>query len=305
MTLTFEGIEGRIDENAEIAPFTWFRVGGKADLIFRPKDAKDLGLFLSQLPSGVPVMPIGAGSNIIIRDGGMRGVVLRLGKGFGDMKRIDDHHVEIGAAVPDMNAAKFMAEQGLSGGAFLRGVPGTIGGALKMNAGAYGSEIKDIFVSAKAVTRSGKHIQLSYDDMEFRYRGTAPKDLFYTSAIFKLEQGDKETILKEMEEITQKRSETQPVKSRTGGSTFKNPEGHKAWQLVDAAGCRGMTMGGAQISELHCNFMINNDNATAYDIELLGETVRQKVYENSGILLEWEIKRLGDFSTEQVKEFKI
>lgn len=299
----FEGVEGRIEENADIAPFTWFRVGGKADLVFRPKDANDLSLFLSQLPEAMPIMAIGSGSNIIIRDGGVRGVVLRLGKGFGEMKRLDDHHVEIGAAVPDMNAAKFMAEHGLSGGAFLRGVPGTVGGALKMNAGAYGSEIKDIFVSAKAVTRDGKLIQLSYEDMEFRYRGTAPQDLFYSSAIFKLEKGDKETILKEMEEITEKRSTTQPVKSRTGGSTFKNPEGHKAWQLVDAAGCRGLQIGGAQISELHCNFMINKDDATAYDLEFLGETVREKVYKKSGVLLEWEIKRLGDFGTKQVMPF--
>ena len=305
MTLTFEDVEGRIEENADIAPFTWFRVGGKADIIFRPKDAHDLSLFLSQLPKNMPVMPIGSGSNIIIRDGGLRGAVLRFGKGFGEMKRVDEHHVEIGAAVPDMNAAKFMAEQGLAGGAFLRGVPGTVGGALKMNAGAYGSEIKDIFVSAKAVTRSGQHIQLSYDDMEFRYRGTAPQDLFYTSAIFKLEKGDKDTILKEMEEITEKRGSTQPVKSRTGGSTFKNPEGHKAWQLVDAAGCRGLKIGGAQISELHCNFMINSNNATAYDLEYLGETVREKVYNNSGVLLEWEIKRLGVFGTKQVVPFEI
>lgn len=301
----FEGVEGRIQENADIAPFTWFRVGGKADLIFRPKDAQDLSLFLSQLPKEYRVMPIGAGSNIIIRDGGLRGAVLRLGKGFGDMKRLDDHHVEIGAAVPDMNAAKFMAEEGLSGGAFLRGVPGTIGGALKMNAGAYGSEIKDIFVSAKAVTRTGEHITLSYDEMEFRYRGTAPQDIFYISAIFKLEKGDKDIILKEMQEITEKRGSTQPVKSRTGGSTFKNPEGYKAWQLIDAAGCRGLQIGGAQISDLHCNFMINKEDATAYDIELLGETVREKVYHNSGIFLEWEVKRLGDFAAKHITPFTV
>lgn len=290
----YANIQGTIEYDADIASLTWFRVGGRADILFRPADADDLSCFLKQTPADIPVFIMGLGSNIIIRDGGFRGIVIKLGRGFNQTELIDNYYVRIGAAVPDMNAAKFLADNHLDGGAFLRGIPGNIGGAVRMNAGAYNREIKDIFVSANAVTRSGEKITLNYDDMGFSYRHTTPTDLFYTDVIFKLYHGNKDDILKQMTDITDKRTNTQPIKSKTGGSTFKNPDGYKAWELIDAAGCRGLKIGDAQMSELHCNFMLNLGNATAFDLETLGETVRKRVFENSGIMLEWEIKRIGE-----------
>ncbi|MEM6603330.1 MAG: UDP-N-acetylmuramate dehydrogenase [Pseudomonadota bacterium] len=301
--MEFQDITGHIDFDADIAPYTWFRVGGKADILFRPSDPDDLSNFLTQLPSNMPVHILGMGSNIIIRDGGIRGAVIRLGRGFGKIERQGETEVRVGAAVPDINLAKFLAKEGLMGGAFLRGIPGSIGGAIFMNAGSYGTEIKDIFVSAEAVSRAGEKLHFSYDDMGFKYRYTVPRDLIYTHATLKFREGSTEEILQEMEAITSKRNDTQPVKSRTGGSSFKNPEGYKAWELIDQAGCRGLKIGGAEMSELHCNFMLNSDNASAYDIELLGETVRERVFAATGILLEWEIKRIGDFAAKIVKPF--
>lgn len=289
-------LRGTLDRNTPLAPFTWFKVGGCAEYLYRPIDDDDLCDFLNLIPTDMPVTIIGAASNILVRDGGIKGCVIRLGRGFGQMNRISDTDVIVGAAVPDMTVAKFLSDESLDGGAFLRGIPGTIGGALCMNAGAYGTELKDIFVESYGVTRLGEKITLSYDDMKFSYRHSGVKDIFFTGVKLRLRAGEKASIVAQMNAITSQRQETQPVKSQTGGSTFKNPEGFKAWELIDQAGLRGFRMGDAGISELHCNFMINHGNATAYDLELLGETVRQRVLETTGIKLEWEIKRIGDFS---------
>jgi UDP-N-acetylmuramate dehydrogenase len=294
-------LRGTLEENIPLAPFTWFKVGGKADVLYRPFDADDLAVFLKTLPHTIPVTIMGAASNLLVRDGGIRGVVIRLGRGFAQMERINDTDVFIGAGVPDMNVAKFLCEQSLEGGSFLRGIPGNIGGALAMNAGAYGTEMRDIFVECYGVTRAGEKITLSYDDMQFSYRHCGIKDIIFTGVRLRLKQGTQENILAQMNEITTKRTQTQPVKSQTGGSTFKNPVGHKAWELIHNAGCRGLTVGNAQISELHSNFMINIGNSTAYDIELLGETVRKIVLEKTGVKLEWEIKRIGDFADKIVE----
>ena len=292
-------VRGNLDYDTPLAPFTWFRVGGNADMVFRPADIQDLSHFLKNLPQEIPVTILGAGSNIIIRDGGIRGAVIRLGKGFSETVRLNETDVRFGACVPDMNAAKFLADHALEGGAFLRGVPGTIGGAVFMNAGSYGAELKDIFVSAEGVMRDGTIKTFTLEEMGFTYRHSAPENIIYTSVILRLRAGDKAKIHAEMEEITQKRSQTQPIKSRTGGSTFKNPVDAKAWELIDKAGCRGLTVGDAQMSELHCNFMLNLGQATAYDLESLGEMVREKVYHHSGHVLEWEIKRIGEFGDEK------
>lgn len=294
-------LRGNLTDNVVLAPFTWFKVGGNADYVYRPTDDDDLCDFLNLLPLDMPVTIIGAASNLLVRDGGIRGVVIRLGRGFGEMTRLNDTDVVVGAAVPDMNVAKFLSDESLDGGAFLRGIPGTIGGALCMNAGAYGVELKDIFVEAYGVTRTGKKVTLTYDDMLFSYRHCGIKDVFFTGVKLRLTAGDKHHIVAQMNDITSKRQETQPVKSQTGGSTFKNPEGFKAWELIDRAGLRGFKIGDAQISELHCNFMINNGNATAYDLELLGETVRKIVFEKTGVTLEWEIKRIGAFANKIVE----
>jgi UDP-N-acetylmuramate dehydrogenase len=295
-------LRGNIDTDISLAPFTWFKVGGNADYLYRPYDADDLSVFLSNVPLDIPVTIIGAASNLLVRDGGIRGAVIRLGRGFGQMQRINDTDVIIGAGVPDMNAAKFLCEESLDGGAFLRGIPGTIGGAIAMNAGAYGAELKDVFVEAYGVARTGQKVTLNYDDMGFSYRHCGIKNVIFTGVKLRLRAGDKESILAQMNEITAKRQETQPVKSQTGGSTFKNPAGFKAWELIHQAGARGLTIGDAQISELHSNFILNKGNATAYDIELLGETVRKIVFDKTGVKLEWEIKRIGEFADKVVGE---
>jgi UDP-N-acetylmuramate dehydrogenase len=263
--------------------------------LYRPADSDELSVFLQNLLPDIPVTIMGAASNLLVRDGGIRGVVIRLGRGFAQMERINDTDVFIGASVPDISVAKFLCEQSLDTGAFLRGIPGTIGGALAMNAGAYGTELKDIFVECYGITRAGQKIVLNFDDMQFSYRHCGIKDIIFTGVKLRLRKGNPETILAQMNDITTKRQETQPVKSQTGGSTFKNPQGAKAWELIHNAGCRGLSVGNAQISELHSNFIINNGHATAYDIELLGETVRKIVFEKTGFKLEWEIKRIGDF----------
>jgi UDP-N-acetylmuramate dehydrogenase len=258
-----------------------------------PDDEDDLAYFFANLPSDIPVTVVGLGSNLIVRDGGVAGVVIRLGRGFGDVS-VEGVNLRAGAAVPDVKVARAAQEAGLSGLSFLRGIPGSVGGALRMNGGAYGREIKDALVEARAVDRSGKVYCLSNADMGFSYRHSGvPDDYVFTQALFGAAPGDRAVIAAEMDKITEAREATQPVKSRTGGSTFKNPPVQKAWQLIDAAGCRGLRVGDAQVSEMHCNFLINLGKATAADIEALGETVRQRVNESSGVALEWEIKRIG------------
>jgi UDP-N-acetylmuramate dehydrogenase len=286
-------LRGRLIANQPMADITWFRVGGPAQAMFSPADEDDLAYFLAHLPAGIPVTTVGVGSNLLVRDGGIEGVVVRLARGFNGTK-IEGNLIRAGAAVPDVRLAQAAADAGLSGLAFYRGVPGTVGGALRMNAGAYHRETKDVLVEARAVDRTGKRHVLSNADFGFSYRHSqASKDLVFTEAVFRGAPGDKAAIQAEMEKITEAREATQPIKSRTGGSTFKNPSGKKAWRLIDAAGCRGLVVGDAQVSELHCNFLINRGNASAADIEALGEEVRRRVRENSGVELEWEIVRLG------------
>ena len=286
-------LRGRLMANQSLAELTWFHVGGPAQLLFMPEDEADLSYFLAGLPTDIAVTVIGLGSNLIVRDGGVPGAVIRLGRGFNEIA-IEDLKLRAGAAVPDVKVARVAQEAGISGLSFMRGIPGGVGGALRMNGGAYGRETKDALVEARAVDRQGRIHVLRNADMHYAYRQCgAPDDYIFTQAMFAGERGDPAAIAAEMDKITESREATQPVKSRTGGSTFKNPPGHKAWQLIDDAGCRGLRIGDAQVSEMHCNFLINLGNASAADIENLGETVRQRVKENSGVDLEWEIKRIG------------
>src|SRR3954470_15130961 len=287
-------LRGRLLANEPLAEFTWFRVGGPAQALFMPEDESDLAYLLAGLPRDIPVTVIGLGSNLIVRDGGVEGVVISLGRGFNQIKVEEGHRVRAGTAAPDQRVAKASLDAGIAGLAFLRGIPGAIGGALRMNGGAYGRETKDILIEARGVDRAGNIRLYGNAAMGFTYRHCdVADDVVFTEALFQGEPGDPALIAAEMDKITQARETTQPVKSRTGGSTFKNPPGHKAWQLIDAAGCRGLVMGDAQVSELHCNFLINRGNATAADIENLGEEVRRRVKDNSGVTLEWEIKRIG------------
>jgi UDP-N-acetylmuramate dehydrogenase len=287
-------LRGRLLANPSLAELTWFRVGGPAQALFMPEDESDLAYVLAHLPSEIPVTVIGLGSNLIVRDGGVAGVVVRLGRGFGDTTIEPGARVRAGAAVPDVRAAKAAQEAGIAGLAFLRGIPGAIGGALRMNGGAYGGETRDILVEARGVDRAGNVKVLRNADMHYSYRHCgAAEDVIFTQALFAGRPGEADKIAAEMDKITESREATQPIKSRTGGSTFKNPPGHKAWQLIDAAGCRGLAVGDAQVSEMHCNFLINRGGARAADIEALGEEVRRRVRETSGVELEWEIKRIG------------
>ena len=286
-------LRGRALANQPLAELTWFRVGGPAQLLFMPEDEADLAYFLGQLPEEFTVTVIGLGSNLIVRDGGVPGVVVRLGRGFNGVT-VEGTRIRAGAAVPDVKIARSAQEAGIGGLSFMRGIPGAIGGALRMNGGAYGRETKDVLVEARAVDGRGRVHVLSNADMHYSYRHCgAPDDYILTEALFAGDRGDPKIIAAEMEKITEARESTQPVKSRTGGSTFKNPPGNKAWQLIDAAGCRGLTNGAAQVSEMHCNFLINRGGATAAEIEQLGELVRRKVQEHSGTMLEWEIARIG------------
>jgi UDP-N-acetylmuramate dehydrogenase len=287
-------LRGRLLPNQSLAELTWFRVGGPAQLLFMPEDEDDLAYMLAHLSAEIPVTVIGLGSNLIVRDGGVAGVVIRLGRGFNEIE-VDDLHLRAGTAVPGVKVARAAQEAGIAGLSFLRGIPGAIGGALRMNGGAYGRETKDALVEARALDRSGVVHVLNNAAMHLSYRHCgAPGDYIFTQATFRGERGDPAAIAAEMDKITESREATQPVKSRTGGSTFKNPPGpKKAWQLIDAAGCRGLRVGDAQVSEMHCNFLINLGNATAADIETLGEMVRHRVKDSSGIDLEWEIKRIG------------
>ncbi|HUO53405.1 MAG TPA: UDP-N-acetylmuramate dehydrogenase [Rhodoblastus sp.] len=288
-------LRGRLAPKAELAPFTWFRVGGLAELLFSPADEADLAYFLQNLPADVPVTPIGLGSNLIVRDGGVEGVVIRLGgKAFGEIAVEEGCRLRVGAAVPDMRLAKAAAEAGIGGLAFFRGIPGAVGGALRMNAGAHGGETRDVLVCARGVNRKGEIVEFAVEDLRMTYRHSgAPDDIIFTSALFQGRPGDPAEILAEMDRITEAREKAQPIREKTGGSTFKNPQGEKAWQLIDRAGCRGLVVGDAQVSELHCNFLINRGEATAADIENLGEEVRARVKAATGVELQWEIKRIG------------
>lgn len=287
-------LKGRLSANASLADVTWFRVGGPAQVLFMPADEADLAYFLKHRPSDVPVQVIGLGSNLLVRDGGVPGVVIRLGRGFSEIAVEDGHRLRVGTAVPDVKVARAAADAGICGLAFYRGIPGSIGGALRMNAGAHGRETKDCLISARAVDPSGTVHVLSLADMGFTYRHCGiPKDWIFTEATYAGEPGDPAEILKEMDEVAEYREKNQPIKERTGGSTFKNPPGHSAWKLVDQAGCRGLRVGGAKVSEMHCNFLINDNQASGEDVETLGETVRARVRETAGITLDWEIIRLG------------
>ncbi|HEY3223085.1 MAG TPA: UDP-N-acetylmuramate dehydrogenase [Pseudolabrys sp.] len=285
-------LRGRLLANQPLGEFTWFRVGGPAQAFLIPEDENDLAYFLRNLSTEIPVTVIGAGSNLIVRDGGVPGVVIRLGRGFNDV-RIEEHRVTAGTAMLDVMVARAAQAAGVAGLAFLSGIPGTIGGALRMNGGAYGGETKDVVLETRGIDRQGNLRTFSNGEMGFSYRHcSAPDDVIFTAAVLQGRAGEPEQIAGEMATIKKKREASQP-RNRTGGSTFKNPPGHSAWKLVDEAGCRGLTIGGAQVSELHSNFLINLGSASAADIETLGETVREKVKESSGIDLEWEIKRVG------------
>ncbi|GAA0774180.1 UDP-N-acetylmuramate dehydrogenase [Roseibium denhamense] len=295
-----EGTRGRLTPNQPLSSVTWFRTGGPAQLMFQPADEDDLAAFLMKLPKDIPVLPVGLGSNLLIRDGGLAGVVVRLSaKGFGGTEILDGNRLRAGAAVPDKRLAETAAGAGLGGFAFYTGIPGALGGALRMNAGAHGTETRERMVELTAIDRDGNKHVLSNADMGYAYRhSSASRDLIFTSAVFEGIPQDETGIRAEMAAVVEHREKAQPIREKTGGSTFKNPEGTSAWKEVDAAGCRGLTIGGAQMSEMHCNFMINTGSATAHDLELLGETVRARVLKNSGIRLEWEIKRLGNFGAE-------
>lgn len=285
---------GRLTENAPLGPLTWFRVGGPAEVLFRPADAEDLAQFLGGTPADIPVTVIGVGSNLLVRDGGVRGVVVRLGRGFAEIRRSGDT-LEAGAGALDLNVALTAQEQGIGGLEFLSGIPGTIGGALRMNAGAYGREMVDVTLGADVVDDRGRLRRLSLAELGLTYRHSGvPESWIFTRAILKAEPGDPLEILARIQEIRAQREASQPIRSRTGGSTFANPPGAKAWELIDRAGCRGLAIGGAQVSEKHTNFLINTGEATAADIEQLGEEVRRRVRETSGIDLRWEIRMLGE-----------
>jgi UDP-N-acetylmuramate dehydrogenase len=287
-------LRGRLIANQPLAELTWFRVGGPAQVLFSPQDEADLAYALARLPAEVPVTVVGLGSNLIVRDGGVAGIVIRLGRGFSDIVVEGGERLRAGTAVPDVKVARAAQEASIAGLSFLRGIPGSIGGALRMNGGAYGGETKDVLIEARGVDRTGRIVTFTNADMHYTYRHCgAPEDVIFTQALFQGRPGDPAVIAAEMDKITESREATQPIKSRTGGSTFKNPPGHKAWQLIDAAGCRGLVVGGAQVSTMHCNFLINLGSATAADIESLGETVRARVKANSGVELDWEIKRIG------------
>jgi UDP-N-acetylmuramate dehydrogenase len=287
-------VRGRYEADAPLAPMTWFRVGGPADVLFRPADAADLATFLAGKPADVPVTMLGLGSNLLIRDGGVRGVVIRLGRGFAGIA-VEGTTITAGGMALDYNVAKVARDAAIAGFEFLAGVPGTIGGGLRMNAGAYGREFRDIVTSAEALAPDGTRHSLDPAAWAPRYRGCGvPDDWIFVGATLQGVPGDKDEIARAIELVQAARDETQPIRSRTGGSTFKNPEGAKAWELIDAAGCRGLMRGGAQVSNQHCNFLINTGNATADDLEGLGEEVRQRVQQRTGVTIEWELRRIGE-----------
>jgi UDP-N-acetylmuramate dehydrogenase len=287
-------LRGRLAANQPLADITWFRVGGPAQVLFAPADAADLAYFLAHLPADLPVTVIGLGSNLLVRDGGIPGVVIRLGRGFSQVAVEPGHRLRAGAAVPDAKLARAAADAGIDGLAFYRGIPGAIGGALRMNAGAHGRETREALIEARAVDRTGGMHTLPLAEMRLSYRHCGlPAGWIFTEALFRGSPGEPAAILREMDEVANYREANQPIRERTGGSTFKNPSGSSAWKLIDAAGCRGLRVGGAKVSEMHCNFLINDRNASAEDIERLGETVRARVKAHSGATLDWEIVRIG------------
>lgn len=287
-------LRGRVQANALLSKITWFRVGGPAQLLFSPADEADLAYFLKHKPLDLPITIIGLGSNLLVRDGGIPGIVIRLGRGFNQIEALEGHRIKVGAGVPDMKLARAAAEFGVAGFSFYRGIPGSIGGALRMNAGAHGGETRDFLLEVTAVDFEGGVHTFSAGEMAHTYRHCGlPNTYVFTSAVFQGRAGVREDIETANREVVEYREEKQPVKERTGGSTFKNPEGYSSWKLIDEAGCRGLKIGGARVSNKHCNFLINEGGATGTDIERLGETVRKRVFEKSGVTLEWEIKRLG------------
>jgi UDP-N-acetylmuramate dehydrogenase len=299
-------VRGRITPNAEMEKITWFRAGGLAEALFQPVDEEDLATFLKALPEDVPVTVVGIGSNLLVREDGIPGFVVRLSaKGFGEAEVVGPTRIRAGAATPDKRVAALALEAGIGGFHFYHGIPGAIGGALRMNAGANGVETRERVVEVRALDRKGNLHVLTNADMGYSYRhSSAPADLIFTSAMLEGYAEDRETIRRLMDEVQHHRETVQPIREKTGGSTFKNPPGTSAWKEIDKAGCRGLMIGGAQMSPMHCNFMINTGNATGYDLEYLGETVRARVLESSGIRLEWEIKRIGRFKPgHEVQEF--
>lgn len=300
-------LKGRLTPDAPMDRVTWFQAGGLAELMFQPHDTDDLISFLKLLPGHVPVTVVGVGSNLLVRDGGIPGVVIRLSaKGFGQVELAGENRIRAGAICPDKHIAAMAMDHNIGGFHFYYGIPGSIGGAIRMNAGANGGETAMRLVEVEAVDRKGTLHILSNADMGYTYRhSAAPQGLIFTSALFEGYPEEKSKIRADMDAVRHHRETVQPIKEKTGGSTFKNPEGHSAWELIDEAGCRGLMIGGAQMSSLHCNFMINAGHATAYDLEYLGETVRQRVFDTSGIKLEWEIKRFGIFMPgREVKPFQ-
>ena len=291
-------LRGVMQAHVPMAPFSWFRAGGIAQAFYEPMDEVDLAVLMAGLPPDMPVTVIGMGSNLLVRDGGVAGVVVRLGRHFQEIEKLPGGRIRAGAAAADVKVACFAGDAGLAGLAFLRGIPGSIGGAVAMNGGAYGGEIAQVFVSAQGVDRTGRVVRLWPDDLHFSYRhASLPSDVILTEAVLQTQIGDRDAIQLEMARISSERASTQPVNTRTGGSTFKNPPGQKAWELVDQAGCRGLRCGAVHVSTLHCNFLVAEDGATATDIEALGEEVRRRVQETSGVELEWEIRRIGDADT--------
>lgn len=299
---TLPKVRGRYQFNVPLEPITWFRVGGPAQVVFKPADVEDLCFFLQNCPSELPITTMGVGSNLLVRDAGVEGVVIRLGQGFTNVF-VDDTTIDVGAGVLDRNIAMIALDSELEDFEFLAGIPGTLGGALRMNAGAYGAEIADILVHARVVDSKGKIHTLTPQELDLSYRHSSlPKSSIFIGARLKGRKGNVSDIQERMAHILDERESSQPVKSRTGGSTFANPPGKKAWELIDEAGCRGLTVGGAMMSELHCNFMINTGSATASDLETLGEEVKRRVLETSGISLRWEIERIGSKSVMGVEE---
>ncbi len=294
-TLEKNGVRGKLTPQAPLAPLVWFKSGGVAEWLFEPKDMVDLQAFLRDLDPSVPVMALGLGSNMIVRDGGVPGVVVRLGKAFARVERVDEVTLRCGGGASGILVSSTARDAGIAGVEFLRSIPGTVGGFVRMNGGAYGGEVKDILVDCDVVLRSGELITLGAAQLGYTYRHSElPDGAIVVSAQFRGHPGEPGAIQAEMDRISASREASQPLRSKTGGSTFKNPEGHKAWQLVDEAGCRGLTIGGAQVSEKHTNFLINTGTATSAEIEALGEEVRRRVRENSGVELEWEIQRVGE-----------
>jgi UDP-N-acetylmuramate dehydrogenase len=288
-------VQGRLTQGAPLAPLVWFKSGGCADILFEPKDVADMQSFLRDLDPTAPVMALGLGSNLIVRDGGFRGIVIRLGKAFAKVACTNAMTLECGAGASGILVSSTARDKGISGLEFLRSIPGTVGGFVRMNGGAYGGEVKDILRDCDVVMRDGTLVTLPVEDLHYSYRHSElPDGAIVVAARFQGHSGDPEAIQAEMDRISAMREASQPLRSKTGGSTFKNPDGHKAWQLVDAAGCRGLQIGGAQVSEKHTNFLINTGDATSADIEALGEEVRARVLAHSGVELTWEIQRVGE-----------